>query len=150
MGKCDNCENFAELYNCKIKDNLGIRYRKLCEKCIEEMQSTSQIEILDENKDSTLSPRVLKSLEKQKAESEKSAHPIGSSSILGFIGIFWFVIALILHFVSAKKLDRASAQIFGVDSVANFQGTIYTACAFIAGVLHSIAAFIVNAINNKK
>ncbi len=76
MGKCDNCGNFTELQECKITEESGVRYRKLCDKCISQLQSSGQLQILGKSTDSTLSPRVVKSLEKQKnnPESEKPSY----------------------------------------------------------------------------
>ena len=152
MGKCDNCGVFADLQECKIQDDLGIRYRKLCSKCIAELQVKKQLQILDDKTDSTLSPRVMKSMNNTKGKgnpSDRQIKTLSNSTILFIAGIIWFIIAIIMFSSSEKKLDRESARVLGVDSVANFQLTIFTVGAFLSGVLHIIGGYIVREIHNK-
>ena len=47
MAKCDNCGRDAEIKECRIKDNMGIRYRKLCDDCIITLSSESQVDVLN-------------------------------------------------------------------------------------------------------
>ena len=47
MEKCEICGCEAELRSCKIKDNLGTRYRKICSSCITSLSENGFVEILD-------------------------------------------------------------------------------------------------------
>lgn len=43
VGKCEMCDKEAVIIrDCKINDHLGVRYRKLCESCIEKYNATIQ------------------------------------------------------------------------------------------------------------
>ncbi len=73
-----------------------------------------------------------------------------SALILFILGIIWIIVAIILFFKSEVKLDRESAKYLGVDSVANFQGTIFTIGTLIVGTLNIIGGVIVNEIGKLK
>ena len=46
MEKCENCGQQAKLYNCKLKDEYGIRYCQLCDQCVVDLRSKCRLMIL--------------------------------------------------------------------------------------------------------
>lgn len=44
--KCDNCGKSSSLNECRIKDEMGTRYRTLCGDCITKIGAKSNIEVL--------------------------------------------------------------------------------------------------------
>ena len=47
MAKCDNCGREVETKECRIRDNMGVRYRNLCDDCITTLTSRARIEVLN-------------------------------------------------------------------------------------------------------
>ncbi len=53
MPKCDFCRRETAVKKCKIIDDMGTRYRNLCNDCITKLGAQSHIDILDETEEET-------------------------------------------------------------------------------------------------
>ena len=47
MAKCDNCGRETEIKECRIKDNMGVRYRNFCDDCIVTLSKDAQVDVLN-------------------------------------------------------------------------------------------------------
>ena len=50
MAKCDNCGREIDTKECRIKDDMGTRYRNFCDDCIEKLSEEAQIDVLNAQK----------------------------------------------------------------------------------------------------
>lgn len=159
MEKCENCGQQAKLYNCKLKDEYGIRYCQLCDQCVVDLRSKCRLMILgdketDGNQSGTGSvsvPAKPRTYEFPKNPAPKNPGSYNTGAIVLLVaGVIWFIVGIIFYCLSVKELDRESARYLGVDSVANFQGTMFTVGAFLAGVLNIVGGVIVKEISNLK
>ena len=50
MAKCDNCGRETDVRECRIRDDMGVRYRSLCDDCIITLGSEAQIDVLSAGK----------------------------------------------------------------------------------------------------
>ena len=47
MPKCDNCGRETDIKECRIKDEMGVRYRNFCDDCIVELSTQARIDVLN-------------------------------------------------------------------------------------------------------
>ena len=47
MAKCDNCEREIETKECRIRDNMGVRYRNFCDDCIITLSKNARIDVMN-------------------------------------------------------------------------------------------------------
>lgn len=63
MPKCDFCEKDTIVRECRIKDNMGTRYRNLCDDCIVELSTQAHIDILNTIESNSEKPEKLLKIE---------------------------------------------------------------------------------------
>ena len=64
MAKCDNCEREIEIKECRIRDNMGIRYRNFCDGCIVTLGMNAQIDVLNVPETETVTAERIVNIEK--------------------------------------------------------------------------------------
>lgn len=47
MAKCDHCGKEADIKECRIRDNMGVRYRNFCDDCIVTLSKGAQVDVLN-------------------------------------------------------------------------------------------------------
>ena len=69
--------------------------------------------------------------------------PMKRAAFLVIVGVAFWIVAILLALNSEVKLDRSTAQAVGVDSVANFQATIFAIGCGIVGAINFVGGLII-------
>lgn len=90
----------------------------------------------------------------KKADTGSDTGKSGSNSwhtaVFCIFGVIFLILAIILFFMSSRKLDPKSAEVLGIDSIMILQPTIYCSTCFFISVINFICAIMVNAINRNR
>ncbi len=135
------------------------RYMSLCDNCVKELRSQSQLMILgNDNPEQKIQEPDRKPYQaeqymysaQKKTPADQPQESSWPANFLFWAGGIWFVLAIIYYFSSSAKLNDETSRIIGADSVANFQGTLFTVGAVLAGVLNTVGGFIVKEIRDSR
>ena len=69
--------------------------------------------------------------------------------VLWNLAVVFGILTVVFYFLSIKKLDPKSADIWGIDAVANIQATFFTVTSALLCGINATAALIIGSLENR-